>query len=262
MSDAAPLRAVAFGTADGSLWAAAIDNGRPAMVVGSGDAGAGLADGLSLTERPDGSWRLDGDGVALTISAVAAPEPLAPQAADGEPGAEPAEAPVVPPPGPDDPGLCRVTGTVTAGGEVDVDCPGVRVVVAAPKSAKAAPASARLVVGWLEDGGSLALVATRPRNAAHQDDDLITAAVFDPDQWIAVSDPRLSTTYDGSGAPTRTNLELWVGAGENEFPRRAAGEVSGPVGTVAAGGLALQAVPLACHSRGREGAGVYALVNF
>jgi hypothetical protein len=265
MSDGALLRAVAFGTADGSLWAAAIDNGDPALVVGHGDAGTGLADGLSLTEQPDGSWRLDGEGVALTISAVAEPEtPPAPAAspADDEPEDEPAAPPLVAAPGPDDPALCRVTGTVTAGGEVAVDCLGVRVVAAPPKSAKTAPATVRLVAGWLEDGGSVALIATRARNASHQDDDVVSAAVFDPEQWIAVTDPRLSTTYDGSGVPTRTNLELWVGSGENEFPRRTAGEASGPSGSVAAGGLALQAVPLACHSRGREGAGVYALVSF
>jgi hypothetical protein len=257
MSDGAALRAVAFGTADGSLWAAAIDLGRSALVVGSDGAGAGLADGLQWSEDDDGSWRLEGDGVALTVCAVPAPDPPAPVVQDGE-----TAPPVVPAPGRDDPGLCRVKGTVTAGGEVAVDCAGVRVVVPPAASVKAAPASARIVAGWLDDGASVALVAVRPRNASHQDGDRVTAAVFDLEQWVAVTDPRLSTAYDGSGMPTRTNLELWVGEGENEFPRRAAGEVSGPAASVSADGLALQALPLACHSRGREGAGVYALVTF
>jgi hypothetical protein len=265
MSDGAPLRAVAFGTADGSLWAAAIDLGRPAMVVGAGDAGAGSGDGLSWSDGPDGSWRLEGDGVSLSVTAAPAPEPgqsEEPVDSAAEPDEDEAPAPVLPPPGPGDPSLCRVTGTVTAGEEIAVDCTGVRMLMAPPSSAKAAPASARIVAGWLEDGGSVGLVAVRPRNASHQDGDRVAAALFDPERWIAVADPRLSTTYDGSGAPTRANLELWVGDGDNEFPRRVAGEASGPTGSVSADGLALRAAPLACHSRGREGAGVYALVTF
>ena len=39
--------------------------------------------------------------------------------------------------------------------------------------------------------------------------------------------PRLSTTYAESGLPSRTNLELWIGEGDNEFPRRVAGEAAG-----------------------------------
>jgi hypothetical protein len=281
MSDGAPLRAVAFGAADGSLWAVAIDDGRAALVLGAGSAGAGLADGLSFTEDRDGNWRIEGDGVALTVAAAPPPEPtakdesqpVAPQPAspaassrsadaESEPPAAAPLAPVAPPPGPDAPMLCRVTGTVTAGDEHAVDCAGVRVLVPAPKSAKAAPASARMVAGFLDDGAAVALVAVRPRNAAHQDGDVVSAALFDADAWVGVTDPRLSTTYDGAGTPTRTNLELWVGEGDNEFPRRTAGEVSGPGGSVAADGLALQAAPLTCHSRGQGGAGVYALVTF
>jgi hypothetical protein len=283
MSDGAPLRAVAFGAADGSLWAVAIDDGRAALVLGAGSAGAGLADGVSFTEDREGNWRIEGDGVALTVAAAPPPEPAAkdesepaspqsPSSAassaseDGEsdpPGpASAPPAPVAAPPGPDAPMLCRVTGTVTAGDEHAVDCAGVRVLVPAPKSAKAAPASARMVAGFLDDGATVALVAVRPRNAGHQDGDIVSAALFDPDAWVGVTEPRLSTTYDGSGTPTRTTLELWVGEGDNEFPRRAAGEVSGLGGSVAADGLALQASPLTCHSRGQGGAGVYALVTF
>ena len=259
MSTIAPLRAVAFGAPDGSLWAAAIDLGHPALVIGAGGAGSGLADGLQWSESEDGSWRIEGDGVALTIAATPAPPP--PETV-GELDEAAPPAPAVAPPGPEDPVLCRVTGTVTAGAEHAVDCAGVRMLVPAPASDKAAPASARMVAAFLDDGSAVALVAVRPRNVSHQDGDTVSAAVFDPELWIGVTDPRLSTTYDGAGAPTRTNLELWVGHGEDEFPRRAAGEVSGPAGSVAADGVALQAAPLDCHSRGRAGAGVYALVTF
>jgi hypothetical protein len=274
MSDGAPLRAVAFGTADGSLYGTAIDLGRPAVVLGVAGAGAGIAYHLEWSEESDGSWRIEGDGVALTITPEPAPEPVAPVAEQAEPGehkehkegeeGEEGETPppVLPAPGPDDPVLCRVTGTVHVDGELTVDCAGVRVLVAAPKSAKAAPVSARLVAGWLEDGGAFALSAVRPRNGSHHDDDLVTAALFDPERWVGVTDPRLSTTYDRDGVPTRANLELWVGHGDNEFPRRAAGEASGDETAVNGDGVALRASQLSCHSRGREGAGVYALATF
>ena len=67
-------------------------------------------------------------------------------------------------------------------------------------------------------------------------------------------------TGTDTGAPARANLELWIGEGENEFPRRAAGEASGEGAAIKVDGLSLQAVPLRCHSRGRDGAGVYALI--
>jgi hypothetical protein len=268
MSAAGPLRAVAFGTPDGSLWAAAVDLGQPALVVGTKAAGLAAAYHLVWSEQPDGSWRIEGDGVGvdLTVTPISGP----PEKTDPVEATGPAEATddderpasPLPPPGPNAPQLCRVTGTVHVDGDVSVDCGGVRVLTAPARSAKAAPASARLVAGWLDDGGAVALSAVRPRNASHQDDDVVSAALFDPDAWIGVTDPRLSTTYDASGLPTRTNLELWVGQGEDEFPRRTAGEASGQAGSVVGDGVSLQVNLLACHSRGHEGVGVYALATF
>jgi hypothetical protein len=49
--------------------------------------------------------------------------------------------------------------------------------------------------------------------------------------------------------------------GENEFPRRAAGEASAPPVAASTDGLDLRVAPLRCHSRGLEGAGVYVLAT-
>jgi glyoxylase-like metal-dependent hydrolase (beta-lactamase superfamily II) len=77
-----------------------------------------------------------------------------------------------------------------------------------------------------------------------------------------VDDPRLSTTYAASGLPSRTNLELWIGEGENEFPRRVAGEASAEGAVLQVEDVDLRVVPMRCHSRGREGTGVYVLATF
>ena len=248
MSDPVPaVRALAFGTPDGSLWGAACEQGTAVLALGgsAGERPVAVADGLRWSLRDDGEWRLEGDGVELTVT------PVSPEA--GEPAADAAPAA---------PELCRVRGTIA---ERDVECPGTRV-TATGGSGKSAPATARLVGAWFADGAALGLLALRPRRARHQDGDAMTATVFEPGEWIVVDDPRLSTTYDGAGVPTRANLELWISEGETEYPRRAAGETAGPAGTVAAAdgtdGVALQVIPLRCHSRGEEGAGVYALATF
>jgi hypothetical protein len=269
----AAMRALAFGTVDGSLWAAAFDQGAPTLVIGGGGgAGLGRGEGLAWSEDTAGAWRLDGDGVALLASAIDVP--TAPEPAGDDDGA------VAPPPGtgfvPGEgaPELVRVTGTIALGGrpsvdEREIDCLGVRVTAPASRSAKGAPASARLVAGWLPDGAALGCLTVRARAAGDHGSDAAYATVFDPDRWIRVTEPRLSTTYDASGSPPRANLELWIGEGDGEHPRRAAGEVSAAGGSVAAspdsdpaGAPALQVLPLRCHSRGEDGAGVYALAAF
>jgi hypothetical protein len=238
MSGDDALRGLAFASLDGSTWGAALGGERPALVVGTGRGGSGFGD-LGLSADDDG-WRLEGDDVSLTA------RPLR----DAVAGAA----------------LCQVSGTA---GELSVDCPGVAVVLSVSASARGrrrtasgAVASVRLVGGVFEEASGVALLAARPLRAAHQDADEIAAALFDAEEWLAVHDPRLSTTYDEAGAPTRTNLELWVGEGEDEFPRRAAGEAAGAGRAVALDGGTLRVVPLRCHSRGGDGAGVYALATF
>jgi hypothetical protein len=216
---------------------------------------ASAADGaIDVTEDGDGGWRLESQDGVLSLLVVADDPPTPPAVDDPEPA--PPVAPFVPGEGPE---LCRVTG-IASGQEVEGR--GVRVRLAPPRSAKEALGSARFVAGWFEDGSAVGLIAARPRRHDQPDHDAASATLFDRERWLPVTEPRLSTTYDGSETPSRVNLELWVGEGEHEYPRRMAGEASGGPSAAADGGAALQMVPLRCHSRGEEGVGVYVLATF
>lgn len=116
--------------------------------------------------------------------------------------------------------------------------------------------------GWFEDGQALALLAVRPQGRGAQEDERLTATVFDPEGPLSSEEPRLSTTYDSEGLPARAGLELWIGDGEEQYPRRAAAEASGPGARLDVDGVALQARPFRCHSRGLDGPGVYLLARF
>ncbi|MGI8715293.1 MAG: hypothetical protein ACR2NR_19350 [Solirubrobacteraceae bacterium] len=250
-SGAKAFRTVAFGEVEGGLWGAAVDAGADGIVglaLGSA-AGRATVAGDALQWSEDGrGWCLTGDGVQLRVQ----PRGQPPAEADGEA----AESEVS---GLQE--LCHVHGMVSiAGAECPVDCAGTRTEVDGMQPGSIA--SARGVSGFFEGDEALTLLALRSRRAAEHNADLVAATLFDPDRWLPVADPRLSTTYTGAGEPSRTSLELWVGDGESEFPRRAAGESAGPVAALSAGELALRVTPLRCHSRGLEGAGVYVLARF
>jgi hypothetical protein len=242
------FRTVAFGDVDGRLWGAAVQSGHAGVVFGSGDSSAVASEPAWTVE--DRAWRLSGDGFELHV------EPRGegpPDARDGDgDGAEPEVSGVQE--------LCRVHGRFSLGGvEQLVDCGGTRSVIDGLKAE--AIGSARVVSGWFGPDEAITVIALRSRRASDHETDLIAATLFDPDGWAPVDDPRLSTTYTAAGDPARTSLELWVSDGENEFPRRAAGEASGPGAVVSAGELELRVAPLRCHSRGLEGAGVYVLAS-
>jgi len=246
---ASSFRALAFGDLDGSLWGGALDAGTPALVFGT-PGGTGSASGPSAVDwSSEGrGWRLSGDGFELHVTPGGeAPTPASEAGTSaGVTGFEE---------------LCRVTGVVSVGAvQHAVDCVGTRSVVDGIDVR--ALDSVRAVSGWFGDDQALALLAFRARKSAGHEADLIAATLFDPDGWIPVQDPRLSTTYTDSGRPARANLELWIGEGENEFPRRAAAEAAGAGAGVKADGLELLVAPLHCHSRGLEGAGVYVLATF
>lgn len=275
------LRALAFASDDGATWGAAVPDGQGwSVVIGPADGAWTAATGLDLAEDPVGGWRLGRDGdsaedpVALRIvpeqppvappagaspaagSSAAAQEPTGEEPAAREPAARvPPGAAFVPGAGPE---LCRLTGML---GGRSVDWAAVRMRLPAPRSARDEPGSLRLVAGWMADGSAFGLIAARSRRAERADQDAVSATLFDPESWLAVSEPRLSTTYGPGEIPSRVNLELWVGEGEHEFARRAAGEASGA--PAAAGGAreegTVQVIPLRCHSRGEEGFGVYVL---
>jgi hypothetical protein len=246
------LRAIAFASADGTAWGAAVSAG-DGWSLAVGPAGVPCA-GIALTEEPDGTWRLECQDEGLSLLAVP-DEPPTPPPAEDPSAPPPPEAVFVPGAGPE---LCRVTGAASGR---QVDWRGIRVRMA-PRPAKDAPGSARFVAEWFADGSAVGLLAARPRRHDRPDHDAASATLFDLERWVTVSDPRLSTTYDEFDTPTRMNLELWVGAGEHEYPRRSAGEASGAPTAITTAKPAVQVTPLRCHSRGEEGLGVYVLATF
>ena len=242
-------RALSFGELDGSVWAAALDGGAPVAMIGGGEGPGAPITALRWSSDGD-DWSLGADGVELHVSPSVAED-------EDEGTSQPDGGRVVA----SDQQLCRVRGRITlAGDSREIDCVGARSQLDGPPPA--ALDSARLVSAWFSDLEAVTLLALRSRSDPHSESDVIAARLFHPDGWLPVSDPRLSTTYSRDGVPMRTNLELWVGDGEHEFPRRAAGESAGAGGAVTVGGTSLQVRPLRFHSRGLEGAGVYLLADF
>jgi hypothetical protein len=242
------VRVVAFGTPDGSIWGAGLDAGAPAVVAAGGAEPVAAAVAWSA-DSPE--WGLSGDRVSLTVSPASEPEPPV--------GDDAASAPAPAAPERAWSGrqeLCRVTGTVDG---AELDCVGVRTELTQVRPGELG--SIRGFSGWVSAEEAVTLLALRSESEAHHERDLVAATVFEPDRWMSSQDPRLSTTYDGDGYPTRATLELWIAQGEREFPRRAAGEAAGPAVTVAGDQVTLRVLPLRCHSRGSDGAGVYLLAS-
>ena len=242
------LRTLAFGDVDGTVWGAGLASATAALIIGD-RSGAWV----HVPLPPDGwraegpAWRLVADGVELEVAPATAERPSLPHQDGGEPIRGVQE-------------LCRVQGTVSLSGtEHRIDCPGTRSAIDGVEPAELD--SVRGVTGWFAPDEAFTLLALRAPRSRGQESDLMAATLFDPDGWVPVIDPRLSTTYDGAGVPTRVNLELWVSQGDNEFPRRAAGEAAARGATVQAAGMEMRAIPLRCHSRGREGGGVYVLAG-
>jgi hypothetical protein len=248
------VRAVAFGTPDGSVWGAGLDAGVPAVVA----TGGAEPVAVTLVWDADGpEWGLTGDRISLTVSPTSEPQP---PAGDGQSPVGDDERP--PPAAAASPTwsgrqeLCRVTGTVDG---AKVDCVGVRTELTQVRPGDLG--SVRGFSGWVSAEEAVTLLALRPGSEAHHERDLVAATVFEPDRWMSSHDPRLSTTYDGDGNPTRATLEMWITQGEREFPRRAAGEAAGPSASVTGDQMTLQVLPLRCHSRGSDGAGIYLLAS-
>lgn len=155
--------------------------------------------------------------------------------------------------------LCRVSGTVRAGGaERSIDCLGQRSHVWGEPDWERIEET-RSVAAWMDDGTAVTLTAVRPRAAKGQDGDAVWAALLDPAGSLHVDEPRLSTTFDGDGRQRRAGLELWVGD-EDGYPRRAAGEVLCG-STFDLGQLRLDCSFFVWHMEGRDGVGRYDLVR-
>ena len=226
-----PIPVLVLGDATGATWSTALS------------AEGWSAEGVG--------WKLTGEGVDLHV----APGGEAEEMESDEPEDSGADLS-----GCDE--LCRVRGTVAV-----ARAPSARSTASAPGASSdgvdaGSLGSARMVSGWFDQNEAFMLLALRAAEAVGHESDLVAATLFDPEGWVPVDDPRLSTTYAESGLPSRTNLELWIGEGDNEFPRRVAGEAAGDGAVLATEETELRVIPLRCHSRGREGTGVYVLATF
>jgi hypothetical protein len=156
--------------------------------------------------------------------------------------------------------LCRVRGTVTAGGE------GRRVDALGQRGHSWGRADwaklelARTVTAWLDDRTAVTLSALRPASADHHADESIAACVVLDGTPVPVADPRLSTTYDAGGRHVHAGLELWVGDGDGEYPHRAAGTVRCGT-TLDLGSLRLDCAFFEWRMEGRTGVGRYDILR-
>lgn len=253
------FRVLSFGDVDGSLWGTAVDTGELAFAYSLPGDDAATAEGSAVSLTEDGpSWKLSGDGIDLLVSPVE--EPVG-ESSPSDGGGSAA--------GSDNGGsaadhgneLCQVTGTLSTGGiEHTVECPGVR--SRGGGLDLRGLDSLRWVAAWFEPDRGLGLLASRPGRSKGQESDRIAATVFESEAWLSVEEPRLSTTYRDDGAPARASLELWIGDGDEQYPRRAAAEAAGARTAFAAGGFQVEATPLRCHTAGLDGAGLYLIARF
>jgi len=239
-----PLRVFAFGDLAGTAWGAAWvpSEPGPALLLGalgeSGPATSARLDGEQASEP----WHLSAEGTELTLEGLGQPVP-SPEAGRGT--------------GFDQ--LCQVTGVIgSETGQRDIQSLGWRGGRSEPLTSGRLE-SLRQVAAWFEPEDGFGLLAVRPEGGRGQERDQITAALFSPAGPKVVADPRLSTTYDGSGQPTRASVELWIdseGDSETQYPRRATGQAVAEPRQGRAGALALEARPFRWYG-GLEGAGVY-----
>ncbi|MEA2224615.1 MAG: hypothetical protein QOH83_2991 [Solirubrobacteraceae bacterium] len=151
--------------------------------------------------------------------------------------------------------LCSVTGTVRVGERrVGVRCLGQRGHLwGLPDWSRIE--LARTLSAWMGADRGVTLTAVRPAKAKHHDEEAVAGFLIDGGEPLAIFDPRLSTTYDGSLRPRRAGLELWMQE-DGGLARRAAGEVLCGT-TVDLGDLRLDSAFFRWRMEGREGTGRY-----
>ncbi len=220
----------------------------PGGVVDAWDA-VSAAGVRGTIETPLEAWTVTYDGgpdagFDLRVEAVSAPAVLAPEdpvaTLGGMEGYEQ---------------LCSVTGTVRVGTRsIGVRCLGQRGHLwGTPDWSRIE--LARTLSAWLGADRAVTLTAVRPAKAKHHDEEAIAGFLIDGGEPLAIFDPRLSTTYDGSLRQRRAGLELWMQE-EGGHARRAAGEVLCGT-TVDLGELRLESAFFRWRMEGREGAGRY-----
>lgn len=238
MPQRAATEAAVFAFAEPSpgAWGAGVidSGGEVALVAGHGEAWQ-FAVGSAREDATGERWEIDAGGSAL---AVARGETRRPALRDV---------------------LCHVSGRISLDGAADqLECAGW---LQAPSALDAAQwISARQLAAWFASGEGVALTALRTHDARAHAEDVVHAEILGGD-GPEVEDPRLSSTYDADGIPSRAGLELWVARAESDelYPVRAAGEAVGPLAAIDHAGQHMIVRPFRWHSRGREGCGVYLL---
>lgn len=245
------LRAVAFGDQRAGFWGAALSAhpDLPSFVIVAGEPAAVVSAEIASDSSGEGDWHVTGAGLELAVA--------------GE-GARPDD------PSADFDQLVTVRGRLQGDHPREVDCRGCR----SERADAVEPGRFQLIrdaCAWFAPGDGFALVAVRPRRASGHGDERVSATVFSAGHALPVAEPRLSTAYTEEGQPTRAALELWL-EGEDEpaepgqeetvhYPRRAAGESTGPAATHEFDNLVLGVQPFRWRAEGREGAGVYLLAR-
>jgi hypothetical protein len=230
------LRTLTFGDLDQGVWGAAwLPGATGVLVLGTG---ADSATYEVAVDAAGDAWRLQAGGLELTAVPSGAAIDLVGE--DGLPGGSER--------------LCTVT--LALGPDPEIQLPGRR----GEHPLQDKLDSVREVSAWFEGSEAVAVLAQRPRKQRGHEQDEIRAVVIEPENAPSIVDPRLSTTYAASGRPTRMTLELWSDD-PDQHPRRFAGESAGRGGEASGAGWTVRAELLRCHSRGRDGTGVYVLAR-
>jgi hypothetical protein len=248
------FRALAFGDLETGIWGAA-------LLSGAGTA-ASFAETIELDAGDAGEeWLLTAAGVELRFTPSSERAPFGP--AVGFDGFAQ---------------LGEVQGALRReGSEEEISCAGICSEVLVPAVQFE---SIRCAAGWFGPDLGFAAVAVRPRGVDGHDGDVIACAFLEEGAALELDEPRLSTTYTDAGLPLRSGLELWPvedehagddGAGEQtsgdekpeepapHYPRRVAGESERDASRLQVPGAGIRTELFRWRTRGREGAGVYAL---
>jgi hypothetical protein len=236
-AEPAGVRTLVFGDLDAGVWGAALHDGSSLLVLGTPEGVRPLSASVNVEGAgPADGWRVGGEEVELLVEPISEP----PAGGDGFDQ------------------LCRVRVKLTPDAQT-IECPGTRWF--RPELDLGRFDSLRAVGASFAPGDGLAVFSLRPRAQAGHDADLVSASVFGNEASQPVGDARLSTTYAADGAPSRVSLELWQGDGEEEFPRRAAGEAVGRRAVADQDRRELSAELFHLYSRDLDAAGVYLLAR-
>jgi hypothetical protein len=171
------------------------------LACGPGDLAIELGDGEG---QGNAEMALDGTKLELELTPLARPLAVAGELSGG------AELT-----------LCRALGGVEGpAGRREIAC----LAVASKPTAAASETAVihRSIAIVLADGGLVAILAARPRDAGGHGEEEVAVAVRDPAGEVDVNEALLSTEYGDGGRHRRANLEL---IREGEHPLRGAGAI-------------------------------------